>query len=347
LIRAIAIGLEGTIRVALAAHGELHAKGFHSTAIAAPFGACLAASVLLGLDETRTTHAFGIAGSMAAGLFEFLAEGSTVKTMHPGWGAHGGITAARLARAGMTGPKTILEGRFGLYQTHIDDNWDSEIICRKLGLEWHQLETSFKPYPCCHFLHTTLDALQGLRQDHVFQIDDIDQVTCLIPRGAVQVVAEPWADKLRPSTSYAAKFSLPYTVTTMLVHNKIGLDLIGVGGTLDPKLENLMARVDYEIDPDSEAYPRSFASAVKIRLKDGRIISRREPYQRGGPDRPLSQTELMRKFEDNASDVLNSSEVKTIIEHILTVDDLVDLTPITKGLRGENNSSSMKAALSQ
>ena len=82
-------------------------------------------------------------------------------------------------------------------------------------------------------------------------------------------------------------------------------------------------------------------------MKDGKIISRREPYQRGGPDRPLSQAELLQKFKENASDVLNSKEIGTIVEHILSLDNLVKLTPITKRLRGDNNSSSMKAALSQ
>ena len=161
LLRAIALGMECSVRVGLAARGGFHAKGFHTTAIAAPFGSCIAAGVLLDLTENQLVNALGLAGSMAAGLFEFIAEGSNVKLVHTGWGAQSGIQAARLAQAGMTGPASVFEGRYGLFRAHLDGGFDAEVISADLGTRWHQLDTSFKPYPCCHFLHAVHRRLRG------------------------------------------------------------------------------------------------------------------------------------------------------------------------------------------
>ena len=300
LLRAIALGLECSVRVGLAARGGFHARGFHTTGIAAPFGSCIAAGVLLDLNERQLVNALGLAGSMAAGLFEFIAEGSTVKLMHTGWGAQSGIQAARLAKVGMTGPASVFEGRYGLFRAHLDNGFDAEMISVDLGTAWHQLDTSFKPYACCHFLHAVLDAFEALRREHGFTPEDIETCTCLIPPGALPVVSEPARSKLNPPTGYAAKFSLPYTVAALIVDGHIGLGTYRAVRT-DEQIRELMERIRSEKDPESEQYPRSFGAAVRVRLRDGREVFRREIHQRGGPDRPMVESEIIAKFRHNAA----------------------------------------------
>ena len=300
LLRAITLGLECSVRVGLAARGGFHAKGFHTTGIAAPFGSCIAAGVLLDLTESQLVNALGLAGSMAAGLFEFIAEGSNVKLVHTGWGAQSGIQAARLARAGMTGPASVFEGRYGLFRAHLDGEFDAEVIAADLGTQWHHLDTSYKPYPCCHFLHAVLDAFEALRREHGFAPEDIVTCTCLIPPGAVPVVSEPANSKLNPPTGYAAKFSLPYTVAAQIVGGPVGLDSYRAVRT-DERMRRLMDRIRSERDPESEQYPRSFGAAVRVRLRDGREVFHREVHQRGGPDRPMVESEIVAKFRHNAA----------------------------------------------
>ena len=60
--------------------------------------------------------ALGVAGSMAGGIIEYLAEGAWTKRMHAGWAAQSGLRAALLARAGFVGPRTVFEGVHGLFQ---------------------------------------------------------------------------------------------------------------------------------------------------------------------------------------------------------------------------------------
>jgi 2-methylcitrate dehydratase PrpD len=100
-IAAVVAGYEVTIRLGKALKPSAHyGRGFHPTATCGTFGAAVAAGKLLGLNEQQLLHAFGIAGSQAAGLMEFLADGAWTKRLHPGWAAHAGLIAALLAREG-------------------------------------------------------------------------------------------------------------------------------------------------------------------------------------------------------------------------------------------------------
>ena len=332
LIRAIIFGIECSVRIGLAAHGGFHVKGFHTTGIAAPFGATIAAGLLFDLTESQLVNSLGLAGSMSAGLFEFIAEGSTVKTMHTGWGAQSGLQAARLAQAGMTGPASVFEGRYGLFRAHLDDDFNAEMIGVDLGARWHHLDISFKPYPCCHFLHAVLDAFETLRRDNPFEPEDIETCTCLIPRGGVPVVGKPVQSKLNPPTGYAAKFSLPYTVAVMALDHHVGLDSYREVRS-DNRVRRLMGRIRTVEDSESATYPKSFGAAVRIRLRDGRELFHREPHQRGGPDRPMTEAEIVAKFRQNAARSVQGNMVDEIVDHVLALETLADLQPLSERLR--------------
>ena len=333
LLRAITLGLECSVRVGLAARGGFHAKGFHTTGIAAPFGACVAAGLLFDLNQHQIVNALGLAGSMAAGLFEFIAEGSTVKAMHAGWGAQSGLQAATLARAGITGPTTVFEGRYGLFRAHLDAEFDAEIIGSDIGTRWYHLDTSFKPYPCCHFLHAVLDAFEVLRRRHAFVPEDIETCTCFIPRGALPVVSEPAHSKLNPPTGYAAKFSLPYTLAAYVIDGHVGLDTYRAMRT-DEHIRGLMNRIQSEEDPESSAYPTSFGAAVAVRLRDGRELFHREVHHRGGPERPMTGLEIVAKFRHNAALSDWRYVADEIVDGVLAVETLTEVGRLFAPLRG-------------
>ena len=103
------------------------------------------------------------------GVFEFLSNGSTVKSLHPGWAAHSGIMAANLARAGLTGPETSFEGRFGLFRAFAGEGEAADRFARELttfGRRWCLMEAAYKFYPCCHYIHPFIEAGR-LLQDEV------------------------------------------------------------------------------------------------------------------------------------------------------------------------------------
>src|SRR5687768_465452 len=168
VITAIAIGNEVACRVGVVAPGQFHRRGFHPTGLFAPFGVTYLAARLLGLDADATARAAGICGSSAAGLLECWVDGTQSKFLHSGFAAQSGISSALLAQAGVTGPPTVFEGRFGLFASHLPETVPRHLdrIVDRLGTHWESRNASFKPYPAAHVLHPYLDALLRARAQH-------------------------------------------------------------------------------------------------------------------------------------------------------------------------------------
>lgn len=169
LITAIAIGNEISCRVGCVSSGELHKRGFHPTGLFATFGAAYLAGKLLGLDAEALARTAGIAGSLASGLLECWVDGTQTKFLHPGWSAQSGITAALLARSGITGPAQVFEGRWGLFASHVQDpgaHRDFQRISHRLGEHWESRNSSFKPFPAAHVIHPYISAVLRLREKH-------------------------------------------------------------------------------------------------------------------------------------------------------------------------------------
>src|SRR5258708_24294077 len=111
----IAVGAEVLCRLSLVVPKAVHKAGFHPTAIFGAMGAAAGVGAALGLSARQIVDALGIAGSMAGGIIEYLPEGAWTKRLHAGWAAQSGIPAALLARQGLVGPRTVVEGVRGLF----------------------------------------------------------------------------------------------------------------------------------------------------------------------------------------------------------------------------------------
>jgi 2-methylcitrate dehydratase PrpD len=271
VMEAAIAAIEVMCKIGLVAPGRFHARGFHPTAICAPFGAAAAAGRLYNLSVPQMIDAFGICGSQSSGIIEYLADGSWTKRVHPGWSAHAGIVATLLAREGFRGPVTVLEGRHGLYQAfggEGDYRWER---LEELGRSWEIPRIAFKSYPCGSISHPYMDCALRLRQKYSIRPDDIEEIHCRTSEGPVPRLWEPIADKRRPKTSYGAKFSLPYSIAVLLVRGKAGLEEFSETAIQDAAVLQIAEKVSYELDPTID-YPRHFSGHVKIRLKDGRIF---------------------------------------------------------------------------
>ena len=147
--RGLAVGCEVMCRLCLVAPQRVHEASFHPTAVFGALGAAAAVASALSLDPTQWYNALGIAGSMASGIIEYLAEGAWTKRMHPGWAAHAGYRAARLARSGFTGPRTLLDGEHGFFHAFAKVNGgDFAAMLDGAGRRWLCADIAFKPYAC-------------------------------------------------------------------------------------------------------------------------------------------------------------------------------------------------------
>ena len=331
-VTAAVAGYEAIARIGMAASGAFHARGWHATAVCGAFAAALAAGRLQNLDDKGLTAALGLAGSFASGVMEHLEDGSWVKRLHPGWAGHSGALAATLARGGVPGPATILEGRFGLYRTFLGVEPDPRPF-ETLGREWEILRVGYKPYPCCHLNHAYLDCALELRRAPGVSADAIESIECRVPAGEVPIVCEPVEVKRRPRTSYDAQFSLAFSVASAFVDGAVGIDTYAPVRLTDERILALASRVRHVIDPDS-AFPATFPGWLRVRLVDGRQLEARLPHGRGGPDHPLPPEALVDKFRDNGRRALPTARLAALERAALEVDRLKSVRELMRLCRG-------------
>jgi 2-methylcitrate dehydratase PrpD len=324
LLSAVVVGNEIVTRLGMAVGSAFHARGFHPTSVCGVFGATAAAARLKGLDPETVTNALGIAGSMASGLLEYLADGSSTKRLHAGWAAHAGIIASRLAAHGATGPSSVFEGRYGIYRAFVERDVDVATMVDDLGQRWETPRIAFKPYPACHYVHASLDAAAQATAQAPISIEEIEEIVCLSTEAGVSLVLEPLADKHRPRSEYEAKFSLPYSIASLLIRGKVDLTTYTDEAILDEEVLRLAAKVRYEVK-DYETFPRALPGGVRIRLRDGRELLAELPYQRGGPENPMTPAQVREKFRANARLALCESEVDALEETVMTLERCQDL----------------------
>jgi 2-methylcitrate dehydratase PrpD len=317
VLEALISGVEVMCRVGLAVPGRLHARSFHPTGLAGSFGAAAAAGKLYGLPEDQLVHAFGICGSQASGIVEYLADGSWTKRLHPGWAAHAGVVAALLAQSGFTGPERVFEGRQGFYQAFAGGHDELRLsqLLESLGGAWEVQRLTFKPYPCGSIAQPYMDCALRLRKRYQIMPDQIVEVQCATAAGPVPRLWEPLEAKRRPPNGYAAKFSLPYLVAVVLVKGTAGLAEFTDAAVRDETVLSVAAKVNYLVDP-AIRYPEQFIGHVSIRLADGRVVEERQNQPKGGPDFPMTREELEAKFRANARLVLSNEKVERVIRDV-------------------------------
>jgi 2-methylcitrate dehydratase PrpD len=299
VLKGVAVGVEVLCRASLVAPQAIHKAGFHPTAVLGALAAAAAVGTALALDGRAVARALGTAGSMASGIIEYLADGSSTKRLHAGWAAQSGIRAARLAQFGFAGPATVLEGAHGFYKAFAPSRSpDFTPLVDGLGARWVMATLAFKPYACGTMTQPFVDCAIELARSGV-RADDIVDITCEVGEGTVHRLWEPLALKRRPPNGYAGKFSSPYCIAVGFIDRKAGLEQFTDERVRDPAVQALAAKIGYVIDPHNE-YPRNFTGHIRARLRDGTVREVRRAHMRGGQHEPLSDDDIRQKFLDNA-----------------------------------------------
>jgi 2-methylcitrate dehydratase PrpD len=295
----IAVGTEVLCRLSLVAPKAVHKAGFHPTAIFGAMGATAGVGAALGLNARQIVDALGVAGSMAGGIIEYLAEGAWTKRLHAGWAAQSGIRAALLARAGFVGPRTVFEGVHGLFHgfAHTTDG-NYAALTGDFGTRWVTDTLAFKPYPCGTMAQPYIDCARRLAARGI-QPEDVAEIVCEVAEGTVHRLWEPLADKQRPRNGYAAKFAVPYLLAAGFVHGGVGLGAFTESAIRDERVLALAVKVKFVIDPDNP-YPNNYTGHIRATLRDGSVVEERQPHLRGGAQEPLTRQDVIDKFRLNA-----------------------------------------------
>ena len=356
LLTAAAVGVEVTCRLGMAQYdAELgnsvfFERGLHATAICGALGAAVGAAMLRGLDADGICSAMGIAASMGSGIIEANRTGGTVKRIHCGWAAHAGVVAADMARLGLTGPPTVLEGRFGFFRAFCGERFDEDALTAGLGERWELSRLFIKPYPCNHFTHAGVDAALRLRRRGI-DPGAITRLTLGVPAPVLRTIAEPAAEKARPRSGYHAAFSGPYTVAAALLGGG-GLGVFHEDFTdeaaADPARLALAARVTCVADEEcTRVFPHQFPAVLTAELGDGSTVTERVMVNRGGPENPLDAAELTAKFNANANTHAHTAgdehAVRALADEVWNLNEAPDISGLTRTLSALSAPGSVEA----
>ena len=335
-ICAVVAGYDVIVRLGRALKpAEHYGRGFHPTGTCGAFGAAAVAARLLGLRGDNYTHALGIAGSQAAGSMEYLAQGAWTKRLHPGWASHSGIWAALLARAGYTGPTTIIEGRDGFLTAYSGDP-DPSLVLKDLGTEYQVTRTSVKPHACCRYNQGPIDCLLDVRQTHNIQPMDVEEVKIGVLSQGMKLVAQPEDAKRNPKSVVDMQFSMPFAAAVALTYGSASLSEYALGVPDRPEVRHIMDRVQCVTDPELDALtPRNFPAWAEVRTTDGRTLRSELTYPKGDPENPVTWDEMREKFNKLSAPVISNERQQEIMAAIDSLDQMDDVRKLASLLSTE------------
>jgi 2-methylcitrate dehydratase PrpD len=314
---AVVAGYEAAARLGMALQPKSHYElGFHPTSTCGVFGAAITAAKLLRMSEEQMLSAVGIAGSMAAGSLEFLADGTWTKRLHPGLAAQNGILAAKLAAEGFRGPGTILEGRDGFLLAY-SRNSKPELVTQNLGQGFEILRTSIKPHACCRYMQSPIDGLIELAAEHDISPEQIERVEVAVLEAGWPLVCEPRDRKYSPSNAVDAQFSMPFGAAIALANRSAGLDQFTEENFHSPRIKSLMNKVVLQKDKRIEKnFPEEWPAIVQVHLTNGQQFEKYIRFPKGDPENPLSWQELSAKFHSLAARVFPKTRCDQIINSV-------------------------------
>jgi 2-methylcitrate dehydratase PrpD len=330
-LSAVVAGYEVAARLGIAVQPRFHYElGFHPTSTCGVFGAAVTAAKLLRLNEAQILSAVGIAGSMAAGSLEFLADGAWTKRLHPGLAAQNGILAAKLAAEGFRGPATILEGRDGFLSAY-SRNSKPELVTQDLGNTFEILRTSIKPHACCRYMQAPIDGLIELAVAHDIHPEQVARVEVAVLQAGWPLVCEPRERKYSPSNTVDAQFSMPFGAAVALTFREAGLDQFTGNNFQSPQIRSLMGKVVMTKDIRLEKnFPAEWPAHVEVHLTNGKRFEKYIRFPKGDPENPIGWEELSAKFRLLAMRVLPKSQCDQVISSVGKMDQSAVLRDIWK-----------------
>jgi 2-methylcitrate dehydratase PrpD len=299
-------GVEAECRIARLLGPSHYARGWHTTATTGTFGAAVATARLLGVEGEALTHAFGLAGTQAAGLKSVF--GTMSKPLHPGKAAQNGLLAARLAARGFTSDTDILGSAQGFAATQ-STSADPAAALAECDAPC-VVDALFKYHAACYLTHDSIEAVGQLRAEEGVAAEAIAAVSVKVPAGHLGV-----CNIQAPSTGLECKFSLRMTTALALAGEDTFEEALFSDATAGrPDLVALRDKV--AVDPTQTGR----GSVVTVRLKDGRTLSRTGDVSQPLRDLGAQQAKLERKFRHLATPALGAAGAAEVIELCRTLE---------------------------
>jgi 2-methylcitrate dehydratase PrpD len=300
-------------------------RGFHNPGTQGPFGAAVAVGKLYGFDQATLVSAMGLAGSCSAGLLEFAWGGADTKRLHLGRASQLGLESALLARQGLRGPATVLEGRYGYFNAFsLAPKMDR--LLDGLGVDWAIQPPSLKSY-ATHVTHqAVVQAIQEWKQQHPLEPQAI---TRFVIRGAPRLMEERHAVRT-PESVMGGQYSLPFTAAVALTRDLSNPLLYNDAAVRDPAVRDLAQRIELETRTELlHEGPESLQA--EIVLEGGgqchTLITR--PHK-GSPHNPFTWTEVCDKFRRYTAAFISARQATALIDAVGALEQVTDMAEVAQ-----------------
>ncbi|MFX0200532.1 MAG: MmgE/PrpD family protein [Candidatus Hodarchaeota archaeon] len=323
-IVALVAGYEIMTRVGMAvAPSILVERGFHPTSVTGTLGAAVAGGCLLQLTDIQMQHAISIAAMHSSGLLEYLQSGGEYKRVHPGMAAYNGIRSALLAKLGMTGPSSILEGPKGFLNA-FSNKPEPRFVLDGLGEKFQILRVAFKPYACCRLVHSSIDAVTSLKRKYGFETEAIESIT-------IHTCTEiSKLNNTQPRDILSSQFSIPFGVALAVLEGS-NLPKDYTSEALYRKdILGLAKKIHVVPDPAMDSrYPDIIGAKATVKLKHRGEVTEYVKFPKGEPENPMSKKVLHDKFMSLTSTMLSNKESEHIETTVQCLEELKDLREFT------------------
>jgi 2-methylcitrate dehydratase PrpD len=315
LVAAIVAGCEVSFRIGAATLHTPELEGFHAPGIVGPFGAATASGKLLALSPKELAYAFGIAGSCTGGLLAFArsGQGGMVKRLHLGRAAESGVLAAELALRGYDGPRTILEGEFGVLASFCSQS-DPERLTARLGTFFETSLLCIKPYACHVTAQAPIELLRALMAEHGFAAGDI----AAIEVAASEKVASHHGEQ-RPVDIMLGQYSVPFSLAVAAWRDPADPGSFADDAIHDTGILDLAARI--KIVPGESGW----GAGLAITLRDGRRLTGNIKSFRGCPETPMSLDDIAAKFRRLTH---GKPHADRLLDALLDIEDVADVAAL-------------------
>jgi 2-methylcitrate dehydratase len=322
----LALAVAYEIQCRFTAAVPVMAKGFnHATQLA--ISAAAGAGRLFGLSASEIANAIAIATADNVSLACVHAEPvSQWKGFSPGMTGMRAVYAASLARRGLTGPKGLFEGPFGL----------ELIFGQSISADWERpsldavTQTVMKKY--CSLIHgqPVLEAVLDLKRSNDLSAGDIEDVRCDVFQGAFEFAGGGgFGPKDHPQVKEQGDYNLKYLIAAALLDDQLGPAQLEEARIQAPDAQALLKRV--EICPDehfSARYPQELSARVSIRTRDQRVYVREQNGYEGGLTNPLSWERTVEKFHWLA-EAFADEELRSRVIATVGLLDMLELSALT------------------
>ena len=324
LLTAFMAGFEVGCKVAEAIAPSHYMRGFHTSGTIGTFAAAAAAANMLQLDVPQTAQALGVAASMASGIRANF--GTMTKPLHVGRAAENGVNAAMLSQLGFTANDTALDGQWG-YLAVAGPGGESDRVRERFGDPFTLVSpgVSIKPYPSGVLTHPSMDALRLLMDEEQLQPADVAHVVL----NAGSNVLGPIRFQ-RAMTPLEGKFSFQFLLAAIILRGKVGTAEFTDEFVAGDSCQEMQGRIETRFDQDIEDMGwDKIRSRIDLTIQDGTQHTRwADERYRGGPDYPLTDSELEDKLRDCAAAVVDDDTLGRLLDNIWGLDELGDVAAL-------------------